>query len=163
MPIRPRSPSCLTIAYGNAFVRSSSSASGATSPSAKSRTVLRISSWSSERSKSMPYLYRTLVTNASFFPTPPREVRPPPAGGGRDRRRAVRAPRLPGDEHGRAQRGDRPAQRRPVSLHRLQAETAVRDLRTADGPAARAGGRDRTQRRRRRDQAAHARQNLARP
>ncbi len=54
MPISPSSPSCLTIAYGNAFVRSSSSATGATSPSAKSRTVRRISSWSSERSKSMP-------------------------------------------------------------------------------------------------------------
>src|SRR4051812_20338335 len=53
MPISPRSPSCLTIAYGNDLVRSSSSATGATSPSAKSRTVRRISSWSSGRSKSI--------------------------------------------------------------------------------------------------------------
>src|SRR4051794_15573352 len=62
MPISPRSPSCLTIAYRNDFVRSSSSATGATSCSAKSRTVRRISSWSSGRSKFMTYLYRTLVT-----------------------------------------------------------------------------------------------------
>src|SRR3954452_21532653 len=41
------------MSYGNALVRSSSSATGATSPSAKSRTVRRISSWSGERSKSM--------------------------------------------------------------------------------------------------------------
>ena len=44
---------CATISYGNAFVRSSSSATGATSPSANSRTVRRISSWSGERSKSI--------------------------------------------------------------------------------------------------------------
>src|SRR4051812_39748723 len=68
MPISPRSPSCLTIAYGNAFVRSSSSATGATSPSAKSRTVRRISSWSSGRSKSMRHLYRTAVTKAMSQP-----------------------------------------------------------------------------------------------
>src|SRR3954462_1060508 len=68
MPMSPSSPSCLTIAYGNAFVRSSSSATGATSPSAKSRTVRRISSWSSGRSKSMRYLYRTPVTNAMSKP-----------------------------------------------------------------------------------------------
>ena len=68
------------------------------------------------------------------------------------RRRAVRAPRVPGHEHGRAERGDRPAQRRALPLHRLQAAAAVRDLRPADGPVARAGGGDRgaaTRRRRR--------------
>src|SRR5436190_18219533 len=50
----PRSPSLATMSYGKRFSRSSASATGATSPSAKSRTVRRISSWSSERSKSMP-------------------------------------------------------------------------------------------------------------
>src|SRR5215208_8170699 len=54
MPISPSSPSFATISYGKRFSRSSSSATGFTSPSAKSRTVRRISSWSSERSKSMP-------------------------------------------------------------------------------------------------------------
>src|SRR3954468_20961838 len=49
----PSSPSCATISYGKRFSRSSASAAGATSRSAKSRTVRRISSWSSERSKSM--------------------------------------------------------------------------------------------------------------
>src|SRR5215204_106397 len=53
MPISPNPPSFSTISYGKRFSRSSSSATGATSPSAKSRTVRRISSWSSERSKSM--------------------------------------------------------------------------------------------------------------
>src|SRR3954451_17167353 len=53
MPMSPSSPSLATISYGKRFSRSSASATGATSPSAKSRTVRRISSWSSERSKSM--------------------------------------------------------------------------------------------------------------
>src|SRR6478609_9474538 len=53
MPIRPSAPSLATISYGKRFSRSSASATGATSPSAKSRTVRRISSWSEERSKSM--------------------------------------------------------------------------------------------------------------
>src|SRR3954468_22922259 len=61
MPISPRSPSWRTISYGKLFVRSSSSATGATSPSAKSRTVRRISSWSSERSKSMRASWPLLV------------------------------------------------------------------------------------------------------
>src|SRR3954468_14616228 len=56
MPISPSSPSWRTMSYGNDLVRSSSSATGATSPSAKSRTVRRISSWSGERSKSMPVI-----------------------------------------------------------------------------------------------------------
>src|SRR3954447_1883969 len=53
MPIRPRSPSRLTISYGKRFSLSSSSATGATSPAAKSRTVRWMSRCSSERSKSM--------------------------------------------------------------------------------------------------------------
>src|SRR4051794_5770216 len=53
MPIRPRSPSRLTISYGKRFSLSSSSATGATSPWAKSRTVRWMSRCSSERSKSM--------------------------------------------------------------------------------------------------------------
>src|SRR3954454_4576282 len=53
MPIRPRSPSRLTISYGNRFSLSSSSATGAISPAAKSRTVRWMSRCSSERSKSM--------------------------------------------------------------------------------------------------------------
>src|SRR3954468_20569627 len=53
MPIKPSSPSWRAVAYGNALVLSSSSATGATSFSAKSRTVRRSSSWSSGRSKSM--------------------------------------------------------------------------------------------------------------
>src|SRR3954454_16853554 len=53
MPIHPSSPIFATSSYGNALVRSSSSATGATSAVAKSRTV-RCSSWvSSSRSKSM--------------------------------------------------------------------------------------------------------------
>src|SRR3954452_9265339 len=62
MPISPRSPSWRTISYGKLFVRSSSSATSATSPSAKSRTVRRISSWSSERSKSMVTQYERSFT-----------------------------------------------------------------------------------------------------
>src|SRR4051812_26152121 len=58
MPISPRSPSWRTMSYGNDLVRSSSSATGATSPSAKSRTVRRISSLSGERSKSMRAFWR---------------------------------------------------------------------------------------------------------
>src|ERR1035437_10442477 len=54
MPIKLSLPSFSTMSYGKAFVRSSSSATGATSPSANSRTVRRISSWSGDRSKSMP-------------------------------------------------------------------------------------------------------------
>src|SRR5438270_3758124 len=53
MPIRLSLPSFSTISYGNDFVRSSSSATGATSACANSRTVRRISSWSGERSKSI--------------------------------------------------------------------------------------------------------------
>ena len=98
MPISPSSPSCLTIAYGNDFVRSSSSATGATSPSAKSRTVRRISSWSSGRSKFMPYLYRTLVTNASLVPALREKYDRRQQEVVDDRRRAVRAPRLPGHD-----------------------------------------------------------------
>src|SRR4051812_26645266 len=60
IPISPSSPSWATISYGKRFSRSSASATGAPSPSAKSRTVRRISSWSSERSKSM----RALVSAA---------------------------------------------------------------------------------------------------
>src|SRR3954451_24740459 len=56
MPMSPSSPSLATISYGKRFSRSSASATGATSPSAKSRTVRRISSWSGERSKSMPVI-----------------------------------------------------------------------------------------------------------
>ena len=44
MPIMFRLPSCCTIRYGNALDRSSSSATGATSPSANSRAVRLISS-----------------------------------------------------------------------------------------------------------------------
>src|SRR4051812_9261695 len=51
--MNPRSPSLRTISYGNDLVLSRCSATGATSCSAKSRTVRRISSWSGERSKSM--------------------------------------------------------------------------------------------------------------
>ena len=40
IPIQPSSPILATSSYGNAFVRSSSSATGATSERAKSRTVL---------------------------------------------------------------------------------------------------------------------------
>ena len=43
----------------------------------------------------MHNLYRTLVTKCRRCPQ--REIRPAPAGGRHDRRRAVRAPRLPGD------------------------------------------------------------------
>src|SRR5215218_3287166 len=53
IPMSPSSPSLATISYGKRFSWSSASATGATSPSAKSRTVRRISSWSGERSKSM--------------------------------------------------------------------------------------------------------------
>ncbi len=53
IPIRFSAPSFATISYGNDFVRSSSSATGATSPSANSLTVRLISSWSGDRSKSM--------------------------------------------------------------------------------------------------------------
>src|SRR3954471_21165998 len=53
MPMKPSSPSFATTSYGKVFVRSSSSATGATSCSANSRAVRRISSWSGERSKSM--------------------------------------------------------------------------------------------------------------
>src|SRR5215211_5883891 len=53
MPISPSSPSFATISYGKRFSRSSSSATGAISPSANSRTVRRIRSWSGERSKSI--------------------------------------------------------------------------------------------------------------
>src|ERR1700686_46013 len=59
MPIRPSLPSLPTISYGKDFVRSSSSATGATSPSANSRTVLRISSCSLDRSK---FIVRTSTT-----------------------------------------------------------------------------------------------------
>src|ERR1700754_3098888 len=74
MPISPSSPSWETILYGKALVRSSSSATGATSPSAKSRTVRRISSWSAERSKSMRALQRALL------PRPPDRERQAGAG-----------------------------------------------------------------------------------
>src|ERR671925_469121 len=53
MPIRPSSPSLATISYGKRFPRSSSSATGRTSPSAKSRTSRRICSCSSVRSNCM--------------------------------------------------------------------------------------------------------------
>src|SRR3954465_554729 len=53
MPIRPSSPRRRTISYGKRFSLSSSSATGATSPWAKSRTVRWMSRCSSERSKSM--------------------------------------------------------------------------------------------------------------
>src|SRR5215211_8649657 len=49
----PSSPSFATISYGKAFVRSGSPPTGAISPSANSRTVRRISSWSGGRSKSI--------------------------------------------------------------------------------------------------------------
>src|SRR6185436_7891386 len=52
MPMRPRSPSFATISYGKLFVRSSSSATGAISERAKSRTVCWISRCSGESSKS---------------------------------------------------------------------------------------------------------------
>src|SRR3954453_5801266 len=53
MPMSPSSPSRRTISYGKRFSLSSSSATGATSPSAKSRTVRWMSRCSSERSKSI--------------------------------------------------------------------------------------------------------------
>src|SRR3954471_9221695 len=53
MPIRPSSPRRRTISYGKRFSLSSSSATGATSPWAKSRTVRWMSRCSSERSKSI--------------------------------------------------------------------------------------------------------------
>src|SRR5215210_3167639 len=53
MPIRPSSPSFATISYGKRFSRSSSSATGRTSPAAKSRTSRRICSCSSLRSNCM--------------------------------------------------------------------------------------------------------------
>src|SRR5215218_3960978 len=53
MPISPSSPSLATISYGKRFSRSSSSATGRTSPSAKSRTSRRICSCSSVRSNRM--------------------------------------------------------------------------------------------------------------
>src|SRR6266511_34861 len=53
MPISPSSPSLATISYGKRFSRSSSSATGRTSPSAKSRTRRRICSCSSVRSNRM--------------------------------------------------------------------------------------------------------------
>src|SRR5262249_14212543 len=59
IPIRLSAPSLPTISYGNDLVRSSSSATGATSPSANSRTVRRISSWSGGRSKSIAGRIRT--------------------------------------------------------------------------------------------------------
>ena len=49
------------MAYGNRFSRSSSSATGAISPSANSRTVLQMSWWSSERSKSMAVIIATAL------------------------------------------------------------------------------------------------------
>src|SRR3712207_1550973 len=57
IPIQPSSPIARTIAYGNALVRSSSPATGATSLSANSRTVRRSSSVSSGSSKCMPGPY----------------------------------------------------------------------------------------------------------
>ena len=96
-------------------------------------------------------VHAILIPNARYKMMPPprrdAKVRSPPAGGRRDRRRAVRAPRLPGDDDGRAERRHRAAERRALPLHRLQAAAAVRDLRAADGPAARAGRRDRGARR----------------
>ena len=53
IPIQPSSPIASTSAYGNALVRSSSSATGATSCSAKSRTVRWSRRVSSGRSKCM--------------------------------------------------------------------------------------------------------------
>src|SRR5215210_5739498 len=53
MPISPSPPSFATISYGNRFSRSSSSATGLTSPSAKSRTSRRMSCCSSVRSNCM--------------------------------------------------------------------------------------------------------------
>src|SRR4051794_18098149 len=53
MPMSPSSPSLATISYGKRFSRSSSSATGATSLRAKSRTVSWMRRWSSERAKSM--------------------------------------------------------------------------------------------------------------
>src|SRR5215218_6250829 len=53
MPIRPSPPSFATISYGKRFSRSSCSATGRTSPSAKSRTSRRICCCSSVRSKCM--------------------------------------------------------------------------------------------------------------
>src|SRR4051794_3275433 len=53
MPIRPSSPSLATISYGKRFSRSSSSATGRTSPSAKSRTRRRICCCSSVTSNCM--------------------------------------------------------------------------------------------------------------
>src|SRR5438445_12815684 len=53
MPMRFRRQSSATMRYGNSLVRSSSSATGATSPSANSRTVRRIRAWSGERSNCM--------------------------------------------------------------------------------------------------------------
>ena len=54
IPIHPSAPIWRTRSSGNVFVRSSSSATGAISPSAKSRTVRRRSSVSSGRSNTMP-------------------------------------------------------------------------------------------------------------
>ncbi len=53
MPIRPSSPIFATSSYGNDLVRSSSSATGATSLRAKSRTVSRIRRCSSVSEKSI--------------------------------------------------------------------------------------------------------------
>src|SRR3954452_24850815 len=53
MPMSPSSPSRRTISYGKRFSLSSSSATGATSPSAKSRTVRWMSRCSSVRSRSI--------------------------------------------------------------------------------------------------------------
>src|SRR5512142_296312 len=61
MPIRFRRASEATISYGKDFVRSSSSATGAISPSAKSRTVRLISSCSAERSKSIAPAFSQLL------------------------------------------------------------------------------------------------------
>ncbi len=63
------------MAYGNRFSRSSSSATGAISPSANSRTVLRMSWWSSERSKSMAVIIATALL---AFATPTAHSGPAP-------------------------------------------------------------------------------------
>src|SRR5918999_1406400 len=65
MPIRPSWPSFSTISYGKRFSRSSSSATGLTSPSANSRTRRRMASCSSVRSKSIGAV---MVSGACFIP-----------------------------------------------------------------------------------------------
>src|SRR5947209_6263499 len=146
IPIRSSSARRRTISYGNDLVRSSSSATGAISRSANSRTVACTSLWSSDNARSIA----SIIALRSAGMTPPSPQDPPdPAllaaqtteldaiGSGRSapaphRPGAIRAPHV---KLGRIERGglspaimaivERGVRRRPVLAQGIEAEVEL--------------------------------------